>query len=123
MSNRRSKVKAASDCCVNLSALCEPRFFKALCDPNRIALLARLAQCGRACNVSEIACCCPVNLSVVSRHLAILRDAGVVQSEKRGRQVYYRLNHAAVVATLRAIGDAIHACYPDDSRPVKGKRT
>jgi len=100
--------------------LVEPRFFKALCDPNRIALLARLAQCGRACNVGEISCCCPVDLSVVSRHLAILRDAGVVEAEKRGKEVYYSLRFGAVVDTLRRLADAIEGCCPAGLKNKKG---
>jgi ArsR family transcriptional regulator len=51
-----------------------------------------------------------VDISVISRHLAILRDAGVVKAEKRGKQVFYQLNGEELAAALRAMADAVEAC-------------
>ncbi|HKQ49426.1 MAG TPA: metalloregulator ArsR/SmtB family transcription factor [Phycisphaerae bacterium] len=114
---------AARECCADVAAVAEPRLFKALCDPNRIALLARLAQCGRPCTVGEISCCCPVDLSVVSRHLAILRDAGVLDSHKKGKEVFYAVRFNPIAATLRSIADAIEACRPRArTRSKKGRK-
>ncbi len=93
-----------------MTELMDPRFFKALCDPNRIALLVRLAACDEPCTVSQIAACCPTDLSVVSRHLAVLRDAGVLVSEKRGKEVLYTVRYSDLAGTLRAIADAIEGC-------------
>ncbi len=87
-------------------------FFKALGDPNRVALLARLAVCGRPATVSEIACCLPIDLSVVSRHLAQLREAGILESEKRGKEVLYFVRYQEVVSLLRTIADSIEQCCP-----------
>ena len=86
-----------------------PRLFKALSDPNRISLMLQLAGCGGA-TVGEAARCCPVDLSVVSRHLAVLREAGIVEHEKRGKEVHYRLRADVLVTSLRAIADAIEEC-------------
>ncbi len=99
-------------CCTNVGKLLEPRFFKALGDPNRVALLSRLAKCRRPCGVSELVGCCGVDISVVSRHLAMLRDAGILRAEKRGKEVYYSVQCEEVVGTLRRIADAIEACCP-----------
>ena len=111
-------------CCPELGQLLEPRFFKALCDPNRIALVARLAQCARPCTVSQMAECCPIDLSVVSRHLAILRDTGILLAEKRGKEVYYSVDYPRLVGTLRAVADAIDACCPaDDAARIQEVRT
>jgi DNA-binding transcriptional ArsR family regulator len=112
MSKKRRSRPAARECCADVAAVVEPRLFKALCDPNRIALLARLAQCGRPCTVGEISRCCPVDLSVVSRHLAILRDAGVLESHKKGKEVFYAVRFNPIATTLRSIADAIEACCP-----------
>lgn len=87
-----------------------PRLFRALCDPNRIALLGRLAECRRPCGVTELSGCCEVDLSVVSRHLATLRDAGVLASTRRGKEIYYEVRAPELVQTLRAIADAIEGC-------------
>ncbi|MFQ5984920.1 MAG: ArsR/SmtB family transcription factor [Alphaproteobacteria bacterium] len=99
----------------------EIRFFKALCDPNRVAILADLAQCGVPCTVRQIAAALPVDVSVVSRHLALLRDAEVLGAQKRGKEVYYSVRYQRLARTLRAIADAIDACCPTDA--VKSKES
>lgn len=96
-----------------LDALLDPDLFKALCDPTRVSLLACLAKCGRACSVGEVAECCSVDLSVVSRHLSQLADAGVLESTKQGRTVFYRVRFTGLSDKLRALADAIDACCPD----------
>ncbi len=84
--------------------------FRALGDPTRLTLLACLAKCARPCSVSEVADCCSVDLSVVSRHLAILARAGVLSSEKRAKTVHYTVRYTDLAASLRAMADAIDAC-------------
>ena len=99
-------------CCRDIGKLIEPRFFKALADPNRIAILERLANCREPCTVSEIGKCCPVNISVVSRHLAMLREAGILDAQKKGKEVYYSVRFAALADCFRQIADAIDDCCP-----------
>lgn len=104
----------AEGCCQELASLLSPRFFKALCDPNRLLILCRLGECRAPRTVSQLAACCPVDVSVVSRHLAMLRDVGILKAEKRGKEVSYSLRSAALAHTLRAIADAVEACCPGD---------
>jgi ArsR family transcriptional regulator len=87
--------------------------FKALCDPSRLAVLAELAACKPPCTVGRIAACCPTDVSVVSRHLATLRDAGVVEAHRSGKEVHYELSTSVLARTLRSIADAIETCCPD----------
>jgi len=86
--------------------------FRALADPNRIALVAWLAIQRAPKTVSEVVAsgCCPTDFSVVSRHLHTLRDAGIVQAERAGREVLYQLDASSLVATLRKIADVIERC-------------
>lgn len=56
-----------------------------------------------------MSCCCPVDISVVSRHLGILRDAGILEARKRGREVYYRVRIDQLTALLRNLADALEA--------------
>ncbi|HUU83726.1 MAG TPA: metalloregulator ArsR/SmtB family transcription factor [Phycisphaerae bacterium] len=91
----------------------DARFFKALCDPNRIALLRRLAECGRPCTVTEMSECCPACVSVVSRHLAMLKEAGILTAEKRGKEVYYSVRSPDLATRLRDMADAIEGCCRD----------
>ena len=101
-------------CCKKLDAAMSAEFFKALGDPTRIAILVRLAGFGRPATVSEIACCYPIDLSVVSRHLAALKAADILESKKRGKQVYYSVRYDVLTQTLRSMAGAIQACCPDD---------
>lgn len=105
-----STPRQAAACCAPIDGLLDARLFQALSDPTRLNLLACLAKCRRPCSVGEIAACCSVDLSVVSRHLAMLRDAGVLEAEKKGRVVMYRVRHEHVANALRSLADAVSAC-------------
>src|SRR5687767_7655991 len=114
--------KQAAKCCGPVDELLDPELFKSLCDATRLKLLACLAKCGRPCSVSEVGECCSIDLSVVSRHLALLEKAGVLQSVKEGRTVYYAVRYLQLSQTLRALADAIEACCPaEKAGPRKGE--
>jgi ArsR family transcriptional regulator len=105
--------KQANKCCGPVDELLDPRLFKSLCDPTRLKLLACLAKCGRACSVTEVAECCSVDFSVVSRHLAMLEEAGVLESAKEGRTVHYTVRYRQLAEKLHDLANAIEACCPD----------
>ncbi len=96
-----------------LDVVLESGLFKALADPTRVAVLGALLD-GDEATVSEVARCCPVDLSVVSRHLGVLRDAGVVGSEKQGREVHYQLRASSLIDALRELADSLERCCPRD---------
>lgn len=98
------------DPCCALDQLLEPRLFRALSDGNRLTLLSRLAVSPRPLTVSELNSCCPIDVSVVSRHLATLREAGVVQAEKRGREVHYTVCCGPLAEILRRLAQALDDC-------------
>ncbi len=81
--------------------------FKALGDPVRIQLLSLIASAedGEACACDLVE---PVGRSqpTVSHHLKILREAGLVQSEKRGTWVWYSVVPARLEALRRTLGRA-----------------
>ncbi len=98
----------------------DPDLFRALCDPTRASLVACLAKCGRGCSVGEVAECCSVDLSVVSRHLALLARAGVLEATKEGRVVRYLVRYRELSRTLRALAEAIEACCPKERAGCTG---
>jgi ArsR family transcriptional regulator len=104
--------KHAARCCGPIDDHLHPELFKALCDPTRSTLLACLAKCGRACSVGEVAECCAVDLSVVSRHLALMARAGLLDSTRQGRAVLYQVRFQQVVSMLRQLADSIEDCAP-----------
>ena len=66
----------------------------ALADPTRLTIVRQLAAQGEVC-ACDFTSCCGVSQPTVSHHLKVLREAGVVKSERRGTWVYYRLEPAA----------------------------
>ncbi len=111
--NKRTGTKREATCCSGLQGLLSPRLFKALADPKRIELLIRMADEQEPCTVGRIAEGAGVDLSVVSRHLAILRDAGIIRCEKRGKQVFCMVQTGALTKVLRDLADALEACCPE----------
>ena len=100
-----------------------PELFKALGDATRLEVLGRLISTPEPQTVSEIADCCGVHLSGVSRHLAMLRDAGIVRSEKVGREVRYEMDSQTLIQALRELADAIEACRNQCCPPGTGDCT
>jgi DNA-binding transcriptional ArsR family regulator len=113
--------RTSTTCCGGLEDLLSPKLFKALSDPRRLALLIRLAESGEACTVGAIADGAGVDLSVVSRHLAILRDASIIQCKKQGKEVWCVVQTRALAKILRDLARALEACCPDGWRVDAGK--
>lgn len=102
---------ALPDACTDtLTPFLRPDLFRALGDATRLTLLARLAATPGAQRVTELSSCCGVHLSGVSRHLKILHDAGLVDADRQGREVLYRLDCGALARALRGMADALEAC-------------
>jgi ArsR family transcriptional regulator len=75
--------------------------FKALGHPGRMAIVHALAGgeiC--ACELASVAGCAP---STASRHLQVLRHAGLIADERRGQQIIYRLTCPCVVTFAQCI--------------------
>jgi ArsR family transcriptional regulator len=98
------------DCRTVLREQLRPELFRALCDPNRLTLVARLASASTPLTVTEASTCCGVHISGVSRHLAMLRRAGVLRATKQGREVLYELDCGALAGALRQFADAVETC-------------
>ena len=71
------------------------RIFQALADRTRLRILELLKE-GELC-VSEIGERFAMTQPSISHHLDVLKRAGLVSSEKRGREVYYRFKRDAIV--------------------------
>jgi ArsR family transcriptional regulator len=66
------------------------RLLAALADPTRLAIVRQLAQDTETC-ACDFTSCCEVGQPTVSHHLRVLREAGVVTTERRGQSIWYRL--------------------------------
>jgi ArsR family transcriptional regulator len=67
------------------------RLLAALADPTRLEILHELAGSAEVC-ACDFADCCNVSQPTVSHHLKVLREAGVVVSERRGNSIFYRIS-------------------------------
>jgi len=81
------------------------RLFQALADPTRLAIVRELAGSPEVC-ACDFTSCCDVRQPTVSHHLRVLREAGVVESERRGTWIYYRLA-PAVADRLRGLASEL----------------
>ena len=77
------------------------RLLAALADPTRLAIVRQLAADDETC-ACDFTSCCDVGQPTVSHHLRVLREAGVVTSERRGQWIFYRLSPDAA-GRLRAL--------------------
>ena len=77
--------------------------FKALADPTRVAIVNVLSASDEVCvcNLTETF---ELSQPTISHHLKILREAGLVESSRRGTWAYYRLVPDAVDALRGALG-------------------
>jgi DNA-binding transcriptional ArsR family regulator len=75
--------------------------FEALADPTRRGILELLRR-REVCTAGEISAAFPgISRPAVSRHLRVLREAGLVLADEVGREWHYRLNVAALARVHR----------------------
>jgi DNA-binding transcriptional ArsR family regulator len=70
------------------------QLLQALADPTRLAIVRQLASDPEVC-ACDFTSCCDVSQPTVSHHLKVLREAGIVTSERRGNWIFYRLEPGA----------------------------
>ncbi len=77
------------------------RIIKALAHPTRLFIVDELSR-GERC-VCELKDMIGVEMPTVSRHLGVLKSAGILEDEKRGLQVFYRLRVPCVLNFFKCV--------------------
>ncbi|GAC1663478.1 MAG: hypothetical protein NVS9B8_02540 [Candidatus Limnocylindrales bacterium] len=77
------------------------QLLQALGHPTRLAIVRELTAGDEVC-ACDFTSCCDVSQPTVSHHLRILKEAGVLEAERRGTWIYYRIVPAAA-GRLRAL--------------------
>ena len=79
----------------------EAKIFKALGHPSRLKIVKYLEN-GEQC-VCELVKLIGADFSTVSKHLTILKNAGIVQDEKKGKMVFYSLCVPCILKSLECL--------------------
>jgi DNA-binding transcriptional ArsR family regulator len=78
---------------------------KSLAHPTRLFIIDELAREERC--VNDLTDLVGADMSTVSKHLSVLKNAGVVLTEKRGTQVYYSLRSSCVLHFFECIDNLL----------------
>ena len=84
------------------------KIVKALAHTARLMIVDELTEHGPRC-VCELTDLVGSDLSTVSRHLSVLRNAGIVESQKRGTTVYYRLRVRCIRRFFECVESVLQA--------------
>lgn len=74
--------------------------FKALADPTRLRILKAISTMNELCECNIVPSF-GLSQPTISYHLKILREAGLVKSERRGQWVYHSVNNKALMGAMR----------------------
>ncbi len=94
----------------------EAALFKVLADPTRLRMAVLLSIQGETC-VCQLAEALDAHEYKISRHLGIMRSAGVVEAKREGTWMYYQLSQAR-----NRLEECLQECFRDclaDHKTVK----
>ncbi|MFW6162321.1 MAG: ArsR/SmtB family transcription factor [Planctomycetota bacterium] len=93
------------------------RIVKAMAHPTRLFIVDELSR-GERC-VCELTEMVGADTSTVSKHLALLRGAGIVEYDKRGSQVYYSLKCPCVLRFFECVEAVLERSAEDQAALVE----
>jgi ArsR family transcriptional regulator, arsenate/arsenite/antimonite-responsive transcriptional repressor len=96
------------------------RLFHALADETRLAIMRQLSSKGELC-VCELTDVLDAAQSRLSFHLKTMKDAGVLESRREGRWMYYQINPEALEAITAVVGELTPEDPPVGRRRAEGQ--
>jgi DNA-binding transcriptional ArsR family regulator len=91
------------------------KIIKAMAHPTRLFIVEELARSDQRC-VCELTEMVGVDMSTISRHLAMLKNAGIIEDEKHGAQVYYRLRCRCVLDFVQCVESVMKSNAKEQQR-------
>jgi DNA-binding transcriptional ArsR family regulator len=85
------------------------KFFKTMSEPVRLEILKFLMANGRS-DIGTIAENMPQDRSVISRHLNLLHESGILNAEKETRHIFYEINGQAFIEKLENFTEQVKQC-------------
>jgi ArsR family transcriptional regulator len=83
----------------------QAQILKAMAHPTRLLIVDKLSKkelC--VCEITEIV---GVDTSTISKHLSLMKNAGIIEDDKRGNNVYYRLKIPCVKGFFSCVNDVL----------------
>ncbi|WP_321367752.1 metalloregulator ArsR/SmtB family transcription factor [uncultured Desulfuromusa sp.] len=93
------------------------KVLKAMAHPSRLFMIEELEK-GERC-VCELTEMVGSDISTVSKHLSVLKQAGLVADDKRGNQVFYRLRVPCILNFFGCVESVLEAQVKDHSAHLK----
>ena len=93
------------------------KILKAMAHPSRLLIIEELSQ-GERC-VCELTEMVGADVSTVSKHLSVLKQAGLVIDDKRGNQVFYQLRVPCILNFFGCVESVLEAQHQDRSVLLK----
>lgn len=90
---------------------------KAMAHPTRLYIVDRLAEGEKS--VLELTKLVDVDVSTVSKHLSVLKNAGILKDDKRGTQVFYSLAMPCVLGFFTCVRSVIESRAKDQIRLLR----
>jgi DNA-binding transcriptional ArsR family regulator len=92
----------------------QAKVMKALAHPTRMFIVDELSRGERCvCDLTEMI---EAEMPTVSRHLGILKTAGLIQDDKRGSRIYYRLRVPCCLSFLKCVESVLAADEAEGAR-------
>jgi len=85
--------------------------------PSRLFIVDELSRQERC--VCELTAMIGVDISTVSKHLAILKNAGIIQDEKRGSQVFYKLRVPCILKFFACVEAVLKSNISEQANMLK----
>ncbi len=92
------------------------RVVKALAHPSRLFIVDELSRHEHC--VAELTEMVGADISTVSKHLTVLKAAGIVRDEKRGAQVIYHLRVPCVLKFFDCVGEVINSVAEEEWKAI-----
>ncbi len=87
----------------------QAQIMKALSHPTRLFIVEQLAT--KNLYVKEITKLVGVDISTISKHLSVLKNAGIIDSQKKGTSIYYNLKMKCVLGFFLCITNVLENNY------------
>ncbi len=93
------------------------KIIKAMAHPSRLFIIEELNK-GEQC-VNDLTAMIGADASSVSKHLSVLKNAGLVMMEKRGNAIFYRLRVPCIMQFIGCVEDVLSANAKEHARILK----